>query len=59
MRAYVLTSGLIFLAVALAHAARLLAEGFGPLQQPIFTLSSVLALAMALWAAVSFNSSPR
>ena len=57
MRAYLATSGLIFLAVALAHAARLIAEGMGPLQEPIFVVSSLLALAMAVWAASTLRSS--
>jgi hypothetical protein len=57
MRAYLLTSGLIFLAVALAHAARLIVEGIGPLQEPIFGVSSLLALAMAVWAALTLRLS--
>ena len=59
MRAYVLSSGLIFLALALAHAARLVAEGSGPLHNPLFIASSLLGLGMALWAAVSFRSAGR
>jgi hypothetical protein len=59
MRAYLLTSGLVFLAVALAHAARLIAEGMGPLQEPVFAVSSLLALAMAVWAGLTLRSMHR
>lgn len=57
MRAYLLTSGLIFLVAALTYGARLIAEGIGPLQEPIFVVSSLLALAMAVWAARTLRSS--
>ena len=50
MRAYVLTSGLIFFALALAHAARLVQEGAAPLGEPIFVVTTLLAFAMTIWA---------
>jgi|SoimicMinimDraft_17_1059745.scaffolds.fasta_scaffold1149037_1 hypothetical protein len=56
MRAYVVTSGLLFLALPVAHVARLVAEGWGPLHEPVFVISTLLALGMAVWAAVSFRS---
>jgi hypothetical protein len=59
MRAYVLTSGLIFLVLALAHVARFVAEGAGPLHNPLSVASSLLGLGMALWAAVIFRSARR
>ena len=59
MRAYVLTSGLIFLALALAHAARFVAEGAAPLHNPLFITTSLLGWGMALWAAVIFRSAGR
>ena len=40
MRAYVLTSGLLFLVLGLAHAARFVAEGSGPLHNPLFVASA-------------------
>jgi hypothetical protein len=59
MRTYIATSGLIFAGLALAHVARLVAEGFGPLHEPAFLVTSLLALAMTLWAAMSFKSIKR
>ena len=59
MRAYVLASGLMFLVLALAHVARFVAEGSGPLHNPLFVASSLLGLGMALWAAVIFRSAGR
>jgi hypothetical protein len=56
MRTYVLASGVIFLVLALAHAARLVAEGSGPLHNPLFVASSLLGLGMAMWAAVILRS---
>ena len=56
MRAYILVSGMIFLGLALAHVARLIAEGLAPLHEPIFLVTSLLALGMTVWAAVSFRS---
>ena len=56
MRAYVITSGIIFLAIALVHVARLLAERGGPLYEPMFVVASLVALIMAAWAAMSLGS---
>lgn len=50
MRAYVLTTGVIFTGLALAHVARLLAEGSGPLTEPVFFVTTLLAIVMAVWA---------
>ena len=56
MRAYIVTSGLLFVGLVLAHLARLVAEGLGPLHEPAFLFTSLLGLAMAGWAAVTFGS---
>jgi hypothetical protein len=50
MKTYVTTTGVAFLLILLAHIARLLDEGLSPLGQPIFLLTSVLSLAMVVWA---------
>ena len=59
MRAYVLTTGLIFTCLALAHVARLLAEGAGPLAEPVFFVTTLLAVVMAFWAFWCVRSSRR
>lgn len=51
MRAYVTATGGVFALLALAHFARLLAEGAGPLRSPIFVLTTLAALLLAGWAA--------
>jgi hypothetical protein len=56
MRAYIVTSGLIFAGLVLAHVARLVAEGLGPLHEPGFLVSSLLGLVMTGWAAVTSRS---
>jgi hypothetical protein len=50
MRAYAATSGVLYVALLLAHGARLAAEGSSPLHSPIFVVTSLGALAMALWS---------
>jgi hypothetical protein len=50
MRAYLMTSGLIFLALALAHAARIFAEGATTLTEPVFLTTTVLSVIMTIWA---------
>jgi len=50
MKAYILTTGLIFVLVIAAHVARLFAEGLHPLTQPIFVFTTLLAIALSLWA---------
>jgi hypothetical protein len=50
MRAYLMTSGLIFLALTLAHAARMLAEGTTILKEPVFLTTTVLSVIMTVWA---------
>ena len=50
MRAYLIVSGLLFVLVAVAHAARLKVEGMWHLREPDFLLSTLAVLAMAGWA---------
>lgn len=51
MRAYLLTTLVLFAALFLAHAARVALEGVGALGEPIFVITSLLALIMVAWAA--------
>jgi hypothetical protein len=51
MKAYVITTGLVFAALAIAHIARLFAEGAGLLTEPFFVVLTAAALGLAIWAA--------
>lgn len=50
MKSYLLCTGAIFVLVALAHAARIFSEGVHPLTQPVFVATSVVSIALAIWA---------
>ena len=50
LRTYVITSGIFFALIALAHVARVFAEGASVLAQPFFDITSTLAVGLALWA---------
>jgi hypothetical protein len=52
MRVYVLTTGILFGLIVLAHIARLFAEGAHLVQDPIFITLTLAALAVAVWATV-------
>lgn len=51
MRAYVLITGTAFALLVLAHLARVVAEGPGPLTDPLFVATTLMAFALAVWAA--------
>ncbi|HET7537374.1 MAG TPA: hypothetical protein VFJ90_13025 [Candidatus Didemnitutus sp.] len=59
MKAYLLTTGIVFVLIAIAHVARLVEEGTHPLQQPAFLLSSALSIGLAVWAWRLFRQLPR
>ncbi len=50
MKAYAATTGILYVALFLAHAARLAAEGAALLDSPVFVFTSLGALAMAAWS---------
>jgi len=50
MKAYVLTTGAIFLLIVAAHVARVFSEGPNLLKEPLFEITSVLAIAFTSWA---------
>ena len=58
MRTYTIVSGLLFLMLLLAHIARVIAEGPGELSNPIFDLTSLLGLGMAIWSYRTYRSLP-
>ena len=50
MRAYVVITGLFYVALFLAHVARVVAEGPSVLQGWAFIVTSLCSLAMAAWS---------
>lgn len=52
MRGYVVTTGAAALLLALAHLARLLAEGTHLLGQPAFLLATAVSMGIGIWAVV-------
>ena len=59
MKAYVATTGVIFTLIVVAHVLRIMAEGPKLLLQPVFALTSILSVALALWAWRLFRHLPR
>ena len=59
MRAYVIVSGFVFVVLALVHAARLVAEGAGPLHEPAFLVTSLTSLGLAVWATMTVRNLKR
>jgi len=52
MRTYVIVTGIAFALLALAHLFRLAVEGTGPISDPVFTITTIGAVAISIWAAV-------
>jgi hypothetical protein len=50
MKAYLVTSGVVFALVLLAHVARIVAEGVHVAANPWFVGSTVLSAALCVWA---------
>jgi hypothetical protein len=59
MRAYVVTTGLMFGLLVIAHIARLAVEGPGALRSPIFVIASLLSIGMLVWSILVFQSFDR
>jgi hypothetical protein len=50
MKAYVMTSGILFTLLAIAHVLRVVAEGAHLAVEPFFILTTLAAVAMSVWA---------
>ena len=50
MKAYVLTTGTVFVLILVAHGARVAAEGPWLLREPTFLATSAIAAGLAGWA---------
>jgi hypothetical protein len=51
MKAYVLTTGVIFGLITAAHVARIVAEGRHLATEPLFMLLTVASTGLCVWAA--------
>ena len=51
-RCFVIASGIIYALILVGHIVRVVAEGVHTLTQPLFLVSSILAIGMAVWAAI-------
>ena len=59
MRAYTLTTGIVFALLAVAHVWRIVGERRSLATQPEFLAITLAAGAMSAWAFVSLRRSPR
>lgn len=50
MKSYVVTTGVVFGLMVLAHVARVFAEGMHVARDPFFITITVIAAAFSLWA---------
>jgi hypothetical protein len=55
MRNFILVCGVVFALIFLTHVARIAVEGSGLLNEPIFVISSIASLLIAIWSAVLFR----
>ena len=51
MKAYIITTGLIFALITIAHLARMVTETH-VLTEPLYLLLTILSAALAIWAVV-------
>ena len=52
MKPYVITTGVIFALITIAHILRLAHESTRVLSEPIFLLLTILSAALTIWAVV-------
>lgn len=50
MNAYLITTGVIFALITVAHVCRVFAEGAGLAKQPLFILLTLLAAGLCAWS---------
>jgi hypothetical protein len=50
MKAYVATTGAVFVLITLAHILRIVLEGSRLAKSPFFILVTLIAAALAIWA---------
>jgi hypothetical protein len=52
MKAYIVTTGIAFGLIALAHFARLASEGMHLIKEPVFLLTTLGSISICVWAVV-------
>jgi hypothetical protein len=55
MKAYVLVTGIVFALIVIAHILRVVAEGSHLLTEPAFASTSLLSVALLLWATLLYR----
>ena len=58
MKAYLVTTGIVFGLITLAHIARVIAEGPHLLKEPWWVLLTLIAAGLCLWAFRLLRRSP-
>jgi len=59
LKAYLLTTGTVFALIIAVHIARILAEGWHLVKEPGFIFTTVLSVALAVWAWRLLSRLPR
>ncbi len=59
MKSYVLTTGIVFGLLALAHIARIFVDSAQVLAEPVFLLTTVASAVLCVWAIVLLKQSSR
>jgi hypothetical protein len=59
VKAYLLTTGVIFALLTILHGWRMVAEAGGPGRDPWFLLITLVAAAFTVWAGVLFRQTQR
>ena len=59
MNAYVITTGIVFGLITVAHIWRVVVEGLRPAMNPWFVLTTILAAVLCGWAWRLFRALPR
>jgi hypothetical protein len=59
MRTYVITTGVVFVLLTLAHVWRAIVEGPHVAADPWFVLSTAIAVSLSVWAWYVLRRSPR
>lgn len=59
MKAYIMTTGVVFALIVLAHVLRVAEEGWALAMSPSFVLITLAAAALALWSLRLLRHLPR
>ena len=59
MKAYIVTTGIVFALLVIVHLLRIAAEGLGPVKDPFFVISTLVAAGLCGWALRILLSLPR